>query len=392
MSLWELLGDTVDGLDLVGRLLGARGRVLPMAAEPLEIDAEIARPRPRPTRGDGRSSAASTGSPRPGHVVLDRHRPAGPEPAPKPLAARPRGRLGDARPRVVVHLRHAAPARPGLADALVTTSARRLLNLNLEVHTGETRGFRAEDHLDSFAANAPDVRLDVVLADPSVVDRPARLRAAAAELGAPSSSLAPVAGATTRASTTRCGWRRRCATSSPPELTGRGERTRRAGAQGALTGWQDGAHGHDGEGQGRASRLEVTKPCCRKAEVATMLRFAGGLHIVGGQIVVEAELDTANAARRLRRYIAEVYGHKSDMLVLAAGGLRKRQPLRRARRRGGRDPRPPDRAHRLPRPPRPRPAAQGRQRGRRATPRPPGEAPSSPTARSPSPAARRRSR
>ena len=71
------------------------------------------------------------------------------------------------------------------------------------------------------------------------------------------------------------------------------------------------------------SRLEVTKPCCRKAEVSTMLRFAGGLHIIGGQIVVEAELDTANAARRLRRNIAEVYGHKSDVLVLAAGGLRR---------------------------------------------------------------------
>ena len=54
-----------------------------------------------------------------------------------------------------------------------------------------------------------------------------------------------------------------------------------------------------------------------------MLRFAGGLHIIGGQIVVEAELDTANAARRLRRNITEVYGHRSDVLVLAAGGLRR---------------------------------------------------------------------
>jgi DNA-binding protein WhiA len=71
------------------------------------------------------------------------------------------------------------------------------------------------------------------------------------------------------------------------------------------------------------SRLEVTMPCCRKAEVAAMLRFAGGLHIIGGQIVVEAELDTASAARRLRRNLAEVYGHKSDVLVLAAGGLRR---------------------------------------------------------------------
>ncbi len=71
------------------------------------------------------------------------------------------------------------------------------------------------------------------------------------------------------------------------------------------------------------SRHEVTKPCCRKAEVASMLRFAGGLHIIGGRIVVEAELDTANAARRLRRDLTELYGHTPEVLVLAAGGLRK---------------------------------------------------------------------
>jgi DNA-binding protein WhiA len=71
------------------------------------------------------------------------------------------------------------------------------------------------------------------------------------------------------------------------------------------------------------SRHEVTKTCCRKAEIAAVLRFAGGLHIVGGRIVIEAELDTANAARRLRRDIADVYGHRCEMIVLAAGGLRR---------------------------------------------------------------------
>ena len=71
------------------------------------------------------------------------------------------------------------------------------------------------------------------------------------------------------------------------------------------------------------SRFEVTKPCCRKAEVAAMIRFAGGLHIIGGRIVVEAELDGANAARRLRRNLIDLYGHHSEVLVLAAGGLRK---------------------------------------------------------------------
>ena len=71
------------------------------------------------------------------------------------------------------------------------------------------------------------------------------------------------------------------------------------------------------------SRLTVTKPCCRKAEVSAMLRFAGGLHIVGGRIVVEAELDAGSTARRLRREIAEVFGQVSEIAVLAPGGLRR---------------------------------------------------------------------
>lgn len=71
------------------------------------------------------------------------------------------------------------------------------------------------------------------------------------------------------------------------------------------------------------SRLTVTKPCCRKAEVSATLRFAGGLHLVGGRIVIEAELDTAHAARRLRKDLAEVYGHASDIVVVAPGGLRR---------------------------------------------------------------------
>ena len=80
------------------------------------------------------------------------------------------------------------------------------------------------------------------------------------------------------------------------------------------------------------SRLTVTRPCCRKAEISALLRFAGGLHLVGvgdgrgpggSKIVVEAELDTGSTARRLRKELAEVYGHASDVHVVAAGGLRK---------------------------------------------------------------------
>jgi DNA-binding transcriptional regulator WhiA len=71
------------------------------------------------------------------------------------------------------------------------------------------------------------------------------------------------------------------------------------------------------------SRLVVTKPCCRRAEVAALLRFAGGLHIVGGRVVVEAEVDTGSVARRLRREIHDLYGHTCEAHVISAGGLRR---------------------------------------------------------------------
>src|SRR5665811_614366 len=71
------------------------------------------------------------------------------------------------------------------------------------------------------------------------------------------------------------------------------------------------------------ARLSVDKISCRKAEVSAMLRFADGLHIISGRIVIEAELDTGIAARRLRQAIHEVYGHTSEVIVVSGGGLRR---------------------------------------------------------------------
>jgi cell division protein WhiA len=71
------------------------------------------------------------------------------------------------------------------------------------------------------------------------------------------------------------------------------------------------------------SRVAINKPCCRKAEVSAILRFAGGLHIASGKITIEVELDTAHSARRLRKDISEVFGHDSDLAIISAGGLRK---------------------------------------------------------------------
>src|SRR6185369_17295062 len=71
------------------------------------------------------------------------------------------------------------------------------------------------------------------------------------------------------------------------------------------------------------SRITVTKPSARRAELATMLRFAGALHLVGGHIVIEAELDTGSVARRLRKEIADIFGHGSEVHMVAGGGWRK---------------------------------------------------------------------
>ncbi len=71
------------------------------------------------------------------------------------------------------------------------------------------------------------------------------------------------------------------------------------------------------------ARLSVSKSCCRKAEVSSILRFADGLHIISGRIVIEVELDTAIAARRLRQDILEVYGRPSEILTISGGALRK---------------------------------------------------------------------
>ena len=68
--------------------------------------------------------------------------------------------------------------------------------------------------------------------------------------------------------------------------------------------------------------VEVTRPTSRRAEVTAMLRFAGGLHLAGGRILIEAELDTGAAARRLSKAVADLFGYHSDLVVVNGSGLR----------------------------------------------------------------------
>ncbi|MDQ2849726.1 MAG: DNA-binding protein WhiA [Actinomycetota bacterium] len=69
------------------------------------------------------------------------------------------------------------------------------------------------------------------------------------------------------------------------------------------------------------SSFVVTRTCCRKAEIAAVLRFAGGLRVIGGRVVVEAELQTAAAARRLGQDMTAVYGRTCELVVTGGGDL-----------------------------------------------------------------------
>jgi DNA-binding protein WhiA len=71
------------------------------------------------------------------------------------------------------------------------------------------------------------------------------------------------------------------------------------------------------------ARIEVTKNNVRVAELSTILRFAGGLHLVGGKIAIEVELDTAQLARRVKKELIELFGVDSELSVISPSGIRR---------------------------------------------------------------------
>jgi len=71
------------------------------------------------------------------------------------------------------------------------------------------------------------------------------------------------------------------------------------------------------------ARVPTGNSLVRAAELATILRFCGGLHLISGRIAIEVELDSATLARRLTRAIAELYGIQAELTVVSASGLRK---------------------------------------------------------------------
>jgi uncharacterized cofD-like protein len=184
-GLMEVTGDPVAALDGVAALVGARGRVLPMACEPLDIEAEVTGldddDPGRTHRIRGQVAVAST----PGRVRRVRLVPEHPRSCPEVVAAVRSADVlllgpGSWFTSVLPHL-----LLPELRDALVASHARRVVVLNLAPEPGETAGFSPEQHLAVLAEHAPDLRVDAVLADVGAVPVPDRLRRAAAAMLAP---------------------------------------------------------------------------------------------------------------------------------------------------------------------------------------------------------------
>lgn len=183
VALWDMLGDTVTGLDWVGRLLGARGRVVPMAAVPLVVEADVRREGvagPELETVVGQSRVAVTD----GRIDQLRLVPADPPACPEAVAAVREADWvvlgpGSWYSSVLVHL-----LVPQLAEALHATPARRCVTLNLSAERGETQGLTATDHLEALHKHAPELRIDAVLADPSAVEDVGELADAAAAMGA----------------------------------------------------------------------------------------------------------------------------------------------------------------------------------------------------------------
>ncbi|GLW99819.1 uridine diphosphate-N-acetylglucosamine-binding protein YvcK [Microtetraspora sp. NBRC 16547] len=179
VALWELLDDPVMGLDWVGRLLGAHGRVLPMASVPLDIQAEVELDG-EVTTVRGQVACALT----PGRVRAISLLPPDPPACPQAVEAIHEADWvvfgpGSWFTSVLPHLKV-----PELARALHTTSARRLVILNLAPQPGETDGFSPEKHLEVLREHAPSLPVDAVLADHGVVDDPRALEKAAVSMGA----------------------------------------------------------------------------------------------------------------------------------------------------------------------------------------------------------------
>ena len=183
-ALWQTTSGPVEGLDWVGALLEAQGRVLPCSIEPLGITAriqghDISSPEEVVTVR-GQVAVASTVG-RVEHIELDPPQaPACPEAvdavaASDVLVIGPGSWFTSVMPHLLI---------TELRNAIVTAGALKILVLNLDPQAGETSDFSADAHVDVLHERFPELRFDWIIADPGHVEDAAALSASAARMGA----------------------------------------------------------------------------------------------------------------------------------------------------------------------------------------------------------------
>lgn len=180
VGLWDLLGDHVAALDLVGRLLSAEGRVLPMSTTPIDITAEVEHADGSHETVRGQVEVATTT----GRIVRIDLLPAQPEACPEAVTAIKESDWvllgpGSWYTSLIPHL-----MVPDLAAAICASEARVGVVLNLADQPGETGGLTPQQHLDALVAHAPNLRLDAVVVDDRLVSAHPDLTAYAEGLGA----------------------------------------------------------------------------------------------------------------------------------------------------------------------------------------------------------------
>ncbi|MEY2635262.1 MAG: hypothetical protein RIS75_1202 [Actinomycetota bacterium] len=160
-ALWQQAEDIVAGLDAVSTLLGAQGRVLPLSLQPLDIEATVIGPDGQESQIMGQVQVATTQ----GRVQQIHLHPADAKVCPEALAAVNQADVivlgpGSWFTSVLTHA-----LLPEMEQALVNSTATKILVSNLCSQSGETHGFSPAHHLEALSEVSPSLTFDVVVSE-----------------------------------------------------------------------------------------------------------------------------------------------------------------------------------------------------------------------------------
>ncbi|SDU80969.1 conserved hypothetical protein, cofD-related [Arcanobacterium phocae] len=179
VATWHLLHDQLDGLDLVGRLLGIHGRVVPMSTAPLQIEADVRDDSGLTTCIRGQAAVAKA------HACVERVGllPSNPPAHPAALEAIEEADWiifgpGSWFTSIIPHL-----LVPEIYSALCRTKAKKILVMNL-APDAETPHLLPSELIASFKKYAPDFTIDRVIVDPTSATSDTALSSQAYGLGA----------------------------------------------------------------------------------------------------------------------------------------------------------------------------------------------------------------